>query len=326
MKAILVNEETKTLYLGDAEKPNYKEDELLIKVKATALNRADLLQKQGLYPPPKGASPILGLEASGVVEEVGEKVTDWQVGDRVFSLLPGGGYAEYATIPANMAMRIPDHLSFEEAAAIPEVFLTAFLNLFNLGGLQKGYDVLVHAGASGVGTAAIQLIREAGATSIVTAGTEEKRQACKDLGASVAIDYKAGPFASKVKDATNDQGVNLILDFIGAPYFKQNLDVLKMDGRLVIIGTMGGTNVEDVNLGYLLGKRLQVIGTALRSRTPEEKAALTKQFSDFALKRFSDGRLKPIIDSVWAWEQAQQAQEHMEANKNTGKIILKINA
>lgn len=324
MRAILVDEKTTKLYLGEAPKPPVHDDEILIKVKATALNRADLLQKRGLYPPPKGASPILGLEASGVIEEVGPHVTGWHVGDRVFSLLPGGGYSEYVTIPSGMAMRIPEHLSFEEAAAIPEVFLTAYLNLFILGGLKQGQTVLVHAGASGVGTAAIQLIREAQATSIITAGTPEKRQTCMELGASSAIDYKAGPFSDKVKEITKGTGVNLILDFIGAPYFKQNLDVLGLDGRLVIIGTMGGANVDTLNLGYLLSKRIQVIGTALRSKTTEQKIALTKQFSEFALERFDNGTLKPIIDSTWDWTQVQEAHNHMEGNKNTGKIVLKV--
>lgn len=324
MKAVLVNEKTQELLIGDAETPQLNDDELLIRVKATGLNRADLLQKRGLYPPPKGASPILGLEASGVIEKVGSHVSGWQVGDRVFSLLPGGGYAEYVTVPAEMAMRIPEGMSFEEAAAIPEVFFTAYLNLFKLGGLKAGQTVLVHAGASGVGTAAIQLIREAGATSIITAGSEEKRKACQALGAAHAIDYKDGPFAPKVKDATKGAGVDIILDFIGAPYFKQNLEVLNLDGRLIIIGTMGGVNVEEVNLGFLLAKRLQVIGTALRSQKPQDKIELTQEFSAFALERLKDGRLKPIIDSVWNWKEVQKAHDHMESNRNTGKIILKI--
>jgi putative PIG3 family NAD(P)H quinone oxidoreductase len=324
MQAVLVERENRHLYLGEFETPRPADNELLIKVKATALNRADLLQKRGGYLPPKGASPILGLEAAGVVEEVGTGISEWKRGDRVFALLPGGGYAEYAVLPAGMAMRIPDNLSFEEAASIPEVFFTAYLNLFWLGGLKPGYNVLIHAGASGVGTAAIQLVRESGATSIITAGTEEKRAFCRELGASAAIDYKAGPFEPKVQEATDGRGVNLILDFIGAPYWEQNLRSLTIDGRLVIIGTMGGTKVDHVNLGQLLGRRLQVIGTALRSQPVEKKIALTREVAEFALPRFFDGRLKPVIDSIWDWEKVNEAHEHMEQNKNTGKIVLRV--
>lgn len=324
MKAVLVDEGNERLYIGEHEKPEPSEDELLVKVKATALNRADLLQKKGHYPPPAGASPILGLEMAGVIEEIGSHVTGWSEGDRVCALLPGGGYAEYVTIPASMAMRIPENLSFEQAAAIPEVFLTAYMNLFWLGGLEKGKTVLIHAGASGVGTAAIQLVKEAGGTSVITAGSEEKRAFCRKLGAAESIDYKAGAFEPKVKKATDEQGVDLILDFIGAPYWEQNLECLAMDGRLVLIGMMGGSKVEDVNLGKLLFKRLQVIGTALRSQTIEKKIKLSREFAEYAVPRFEDGRLKPIIDSVWKWEEAEKAQQYMEQNKNTGKIVMTI--
>jgi tumor protein p53-inducible protein 3 len=324
MKAVLIDETTHELYLGQADEPVMSDSDLLVSVKATALNRADLLQRRGLYPPPKGASPILGLEMAGVVEQVGSQVTGWRPGDRVCALLPGGGYAERVCIPAGMAIRIPDSFTFEEAAAIPEVFLTAYLNLFVLGGLKPKQTVLIHAGASGVGTAAIQLVREAGATSIVTAGSEEKRNACLQLGASRAIDYKAGPFAPMVKEATEGKGVDIILDFIGAPYWEQNLESLAVDGRLVIIGSMGGSKVTELDLSSLLRRRLQVIGTALRSKSPEDKIRLTEQFTAFALPRLEDGRLKPIVDSIWDWEQVSKAYELMEQNKNTGKIILRI--
>ncbi|WCK54048.1 NAD(P)H-quinone oxidoreductase [Aneurinibacillus sp. Ricciae_BoGa-3] len=324
MKAVLVHEQTQTLYIGDAPEPKGGDNDLVVDIKATALNRADLLQKRGLYPPPQGASPIIGLEMAGTVRSVGKDVNGWKEGDRVFALLPGGGYAERAVVPADMAMRIPDNLSFEQAAAIPEVFLTAYLNLFVLGGLKAGYNVLIHAGASGVGTAAIQLVREAGARSVITAGSEEKRRTCMDLGASHAIDYKAGPFAPKVKEATDGKGVNIILDFIGAPYLEQNISSLAVDGRLIVIGTMGGAKADSINLGQLLARRLQVIGTALRSRSVEDKIMLTQKFSEFALHRFADGRLKPIVDSVYEWENVNEAHQYMEANKNTGKIVLRM--
>lgn len=325
MKAILVEDSTHILYLGQSKKPVIHKNELLVKVKATALNRADLLQKRGHYPPPAGASSILGLEMSGVIEEIGTEVAGWKKGDRVFALLPGGGYAEYVAIPAAMAMPLPENLSFEEAAAIPEVFLTAYLNMFWLGNLQKGETMLVHAGASGVGTAAIQLAREAGARTIVTAGTAEKRKLCLSLGAEVAIDYKEGPFSPKVREATAGKGVNLILDFIGASYWEQNVDSLATDGKLILIGTMGGTKVNEVNLSKLLFKRIQVMGTALRSQSVEKKSQLTREFSDFALEKFATGRLKPVIDSVWEWEHVNEAHKHMEQNKNAGKIILRVN-
>ncbi|SFJ36213.1 putative NAD(P)H quinone oxidoreductase, PIG3 family [Paenibacillus sp. UNC496MF] len=324
MKAILVDDQTKQLYLGEAGEPSVSAGELLVSVKATALNRADLLQKRGLYPPPPGASEILGLEMAGVVEKAGADVKGWEPGDRVFGLLPGGGYAERVAIPAGMAMRIPDHLSFEQAAAIPEVFLTAYLNLFVLGGLREGHDVLIHAGASGVGTAAIQLVREAGAASIVTAGTREKRDACLALGAGLAIDYTAGPFVQAVQEATDGRGANLIMDFIGAPYWQQNMASLATDGKLIVIGTMGGSKVSELDLGFMLRKRLQVIGTALRSQPVSAKIKLTEQFARFAMPRFADGRLKPIVDTVWARDQANEAHARMEKNQNTGKIILRI--
>ncbi|MCQ6561103.1 NAD(P)H-quinone oxidoreductase [Paenibacillus mendelii] len=326
MKAVLVDEHTKRLSIGEAADPRITEDGLLVRVQATALNRADLLQKRGLYPSPQGASTILGLEMAGVVEVVGGNVSGFKPGDRVCALLPGGGYAERAVIPAGMAIRIPDSFSFEEAAAIPEVFLTAYMNLFLLGGLTHGQTVLIHAGASGVGTAAIQLVREAGAVSIVTAGSEEKRRTCLELGASRAIDYKAGPFAPHVKEATDGQGVNVILDFIGAPYWEQNIESLAMDGRLIIVGTMGGSKVQEMDLGLLLRRRQQVIGTALRSKSPADKIRLTEQFASFAMPRFADGRMKPVVDSVWDWEQADDAHEYMEQNKNTGKIILRVHS
>jgi putative PIG3 family NAD(P)H quinone oxidoreductase len=326
MKAILVDEKTKSLYMGETDEPVMSDNDLLVRVKATALNRADLLQKRGLYPPPKGASPIIGLEMSGVIEKAGKRVTGWKQGDRVFALLPGGGYAERVSIPAGMAIRIPDRFSFEEAAAIPEAFLTAYLNLFVLGALQPNQTVLIHAGASGVGTAAIQLVKEAGAASIVTAGSEEKRGTCLQLGASAAIDYTTGPFAPLVKEATGGGGVNIVMDFIGASYWEQNIESLAVDGRLIIIGMMGGSKVKEMDLGILLRRRLQVFGTSLRTKSPEEKMILTKQFASFAMPRFEDGRLKPIIDSVWELDKANDAHEYMEQNKNTGKIILRVNS
>lgn len=312
------------LSIGTAPDPVFGEGDLLVRVRATALNRADLLQRMGGYPPPKGASEILGLEMAGEVVQAGPGVSGWQRGDRVCALLPGGGYAEMVAVPAGMAMPIPDELSFEQAAAIPEVFLTAYLNLVQLAGLQAGDAVLIHAGASGVGTAAIQLAREAGATSMVTAGSSEKLDRCVQLGANAGWNYKQGPFAPWVKERTEGRGVDIILDFIGAPYFEQNIESLATDGRLVVIGTMGGVEVPKLNLGLLLRSRLQVIGTALRSRPPAFKVQLTRAFADFALPRFADGRLQPVIDTVFDWTEVAKAHQYMESNANTGKIVLRV--
>lgn len=326
MKAVLLREYggTDVLHIGEHPDPFMGEGDLLVRVRATALNRADLLQRRGGYPPPKGASEILGLEMAGEVVKVGSRVTKWKEGDRVCALLPGGGYAEYASIPAGMAIRLPESFSFEQGAAIPEVFLTAYSNLFWFGGLKPGHNVLVHAGASGVGTAAIQLIRESGGEAIVTAGSKEKLDRCRELGAVAGWNYKEGSFAPWVKEQTGGQGVDIILDFIGAPYFEDNIKSLAVDGRLVIIGTMGGTKVDGVNLTNILMRRLHVIGTALRSRSPEDKIKLTREFSAFAMPRFADGRLQPIIDSVFDWWDVADAHHYMESNKNIGKIVLKV--
>jgi tumor protein p53-inducible protein 3 len=324
MKALLVENKTQNLYIGESPDPIPSENELLVRVKATALNRADLLQKQGHYPPPPGASTILGLEMAGVVEQVGNGVKKWKPGDRVCALLPGGGYAELVAVPSDMAIPIPDNLSFEEAAAIPEVFLTAYLCLFKLGNIKPTYTVLIHAGASGVGTAAIQLAREVGATAIATASTEAKRAACVSLGASLAIPYKDTQFDEEVRKATNNKGVNIILDSVGASHWQRNMNSLATDGRLVIIATMGGGRVEMLDLRQILSRRLQIIGSTLRARALEEKIELTSDFSEFALTRFADGRLVPIIDKIWDWKEVKHAHDYMEENKNIGKLVLTI--
>jgi putative PIG3 family NAD(P)H quinone oxidoreductase len=315
---------TDVLKIGEVPTPAAGAGELLVRVRATALNRADLLQRRGLYPPPKGASDILGLEMAGEVAEVGPGCEGWSVGDRVCALLPGGGYAEYAVIPAGMAMRLPDQFTFEQGAAIPEVFLTAYLNLYWLGGLSSGQTVLIHAGASGVGTAAIQLVREAGATAFVTAGSEEKIARCLELGAKAGWNYKQGPFAEWVLEQTDGRGVNLILDFVGAPYFGQNLECLAVDGRLIVIGTMGGSRVDQLDLGKLLFKRQQIIGTALRSRNIADKIKLTQEFAAYAMPRFADQRLRPVIDRIFDWTDVAEAHKYMESNANIGKIVLTV--
>lgn len=316
--------EPDVLELKEVETPVPQAGEVLVRVRATALNRADLLQRRGLYPPPAGASDIIGLEMAGEIAELGPDVDNFALGDRVFALLPGGGYAQYVTVPAGMLMRIPPNLTFAQAAAIPEAFLTAYLNLFMLGGLAPNDTVLVHAGASGVGTAAIQLIRHAGAKSIVTAGSEGKIQRCLSIGASAGWNYHEGSFRPFVEEQTNGRGVPIVLDFIGAPYFEDNVASLAIDGRLIIIGTMGGPIVDKVNLGVLLARRLQVIGTALRSRSLSTKIELTQAFQQFAQDGIARGEISPIIDSVFDWKDVREAHRHMESNGNVGKIVLSV--
>ncbi|WP_266204055.1 NAD(P)H-quinone oxidoreductase [Pontibacter kalidii] len=325
MKAILVKQPggPEQLILGEYEQPLPSPTELLVKVHATALNRADTLQRQGKYPPPKGASPILGLEIAGEVVEAGINCTKYKKGDKVFGLLPGGGYAEYAVIDEAMAMPVPENLSMGEAAAIPEVFLTAWQALAWLAKLQAGERALIHAGASGVGTAAIQLARALKAEVLVTASAQ-KVQACLDLGAHKAINYKEVPFEDEVLAHTNSEGVDVIVDFIAGPYFNQNLDCLRLDGRLVILASLGGGKVGEVDLRKILSKRLQVIGSTLRSRSKDYQIKLTEDMSRFALPLFKAGKLKPVVDSVYDWEDVAEAHRYMEQNRNIGKIVLRV--
>jgi tumor protein p53-inducible protein 3 len=319
-----VEESTNRLYIGHSEEPVPGDDDLLVSVIATALNRADLLQRRGKYPPPEGASTIIGLEMAGVVEKVGRNVRNWKAGDRVCALLPGGGYAQKVVIPAGMGISIPENLSFEEAAAIPEAFLTAFLNLSVLGKLSAGEHVLIHAAASGVGTSAIQLVREMGGITIATAGSNEKLEVCRTLGAEHLINYKEGDFSNKVLEFTTAKGVQIILDPVGASYWEQNLQSIGLDGRWLLIGGMGGYLVEKINLQVLLKKRIQLIGSTLRTRSVKEKIDLTQLFIRFAEGKFESGRLAPVMDRVFSWTNAMEAHEYMEQNKNIGKIVLTI--
>jgi putative PIG3 family NAD(P)H quinone oxidoreductase len=325
MKAVLIDrpgDET-VLRIGDAPEPTLGAGELRLRVAATAVNRADLLQRQGTYPPPPGASPILGLECAGTVLEVGDGVTGWRSGDRAMALLAGGGYAEQVVVHAGSAMHVPERLSLEEAAAVPEVFLTAFLNLFEVGALPAGGAALIHGGGSGVGTASIQLVKAAGARVLVTAGSEEKCTRCLDLGADVAIDYRKEEFPARVRDATGGRGVDVVLDSIGAQYFDGNLACLALGGRLVLIGLMGGAKVE-ANLAVLLAKRLHVVGSTLRTRPVAEKAAIAAAFERRFGADLASGRVRPIVDRVLPLEQVADAHRSMKASEHFGKIVLKV--
>ncbi len=243
----------------------------------TAVNRADLSQARSNYPPPPGASKVLGLEMAGVVREVGTAVTGWQPGDRVCALLPGGGYAEQAAVPAEMLLRLPDDWSFAQGAAVPEVWYTAFVNLFIEGELQPGETALIHAGASGVGTAAIQLAVAFGSRAFVTVGSPEKQTTCRELGAELAVNRKVEGFLEPVRAATDGQGVHVILDPVGAAYLADNISALARYGRLVHIGLLSGAKAE-LDLGQVMGKRLRLIGSTLRNRPPAEKIAITRRF------------------------------------------------
>ena len=297
-------------------------DDVLVDIKASALNRADTLQRQGGYPVPPGSpDDIPGLEFSGVVLEAGGNVADLSAGDRVFGLLGGGGYASRVVTHSRMAMRIPDNLDFVQAAAVPEVFMTAYDALFNHCELSLGESVLIHAAGSGVGTAAVQLAHNAGAYVFGTAGAPDKLQGAKDLGMDVGINYREQDFSEVVREHTGGAGVDVLLDVIGADYWDRNLASLALRGRLVLVGTMGGGAVQ-VNLGPVMFKRLRVNGTVLRSRPIEEKIALTNQIKRHVLPLIASGAIKPVVDSVYPLEDAAGAHRYMESNANFGKIIL----
>lgn len=325
MRAIVIRQPggPDAMTIGEIADPVPGAGELLVRVRATALNRLDLLQREGRYPVPPGAPETLGVEMAGEVVGWGDGVSGWSNGDRVCALILGGGYAELVAVPAAMAIPLPPNLSFEQAAGIPEAYLTSYLNLFTLGGLQAGGYALFHGGASGVGTAAIQLIREAGAQAIVTVGTAEKAARCRELGAIAAFNYREGPFEPGVMAATGGRGVDVIIDPVGAPYWEQNLNCLVLGGRLILLAMQGGATVE-VNLGAIQRKRARVIGSVLRPLPLQEKIALTERFKEFALDRFADGRLVTVVDSVYALEEAPAAHRRMESNANIGKIILRV--
>jgi len=326
MKVVLVEKDTHRLSVGDWEDPVMGDEDILVSVKATALNRADLLQKIGKYPPPPGESTVLGLEMAGIVEEVGFSVKQqWAIGDRVCALLPGGGYAAKVKVPGGLAMAIPEGFSFEEAAAIPEVFLTAYLNIFMLGGLQPGQTVLVHAAGGGVGPAVMQLVKQFGGKVIATVRSDEKVAACLGFGADLAVNAKTDDFAAKVNEYTQNNGVNLILDPVGATYFEQNLQCLATEGQLILIGLMGGYTISNLDLRKLMLRRWQLIGSTMRALSVARKTEIVQRFVQQFMPMFSDGRLKPTIDSVYDVSNINDAHARMEQNFNVGKIIVRLN-
>ncbi|MFP6639277.1 MAG: NAD(P)H-quinone oxidoreductase [Myxococcota bacterium] len=325
MRAIVYDSEWKDapLQLAEVEVPELRPGCLRIEVAATALNRADLMQRRGLYPPPPGASPLLGLECSGTVSELGVGVEGWQKGDRVMALLSGGGYAEQVVVDAGSCLRVPESLDLVDAGALPEVLLTVFLNVFQLAKLSEGDWLLVHGGGSGIGTAAIQMARAAGARAVVTAGSEAKCQRCRELGAEVAINYREQDFGEAVAQATGGQGVSVILDSIGAAYLEENLASLAVGGRLVLIGLMGGARAE-ISLATLLTRRLQLIGSTLRTRSEAEKSGIVAAFEERFGKDLEDGTIRPVIDRKLPLAEAEQAHRLMQASEHFGKLLLQV--
>lgn len=295
--------------------------EILVRVRAAGVNRADILQRRGLYPPPPGASELLGLECAGNVEALGAGVTGFRRGDRVFAVLAGGGYAERVTLPATVAMPIPTTLEDRQAGAVPEVFATAYDNLIRVARLQQGESLLVHGGGGGVGTAAIQLARLRGVRVFVTVGTADKAARCVALGAEAAILHGQEDFAARVRALTDGKGVDVILDIVGGSALDKNLESLAPDGRLVVIGLMGGVEAP-LNLGRLLSRRLTIHGTTLRARSVPYKAELARALEAEVLPHLADGGLRPIVERTFPLSEAADAHRLMESSAHFGKLVL----
>ena len=325
MKAIAIQQDNRGVRLAwtEAPEPVCGPDDVLVAVKATAVNRADLLQARGLYPPPPGDVDILGLEAAGDIVAVGEQVTAWAPGDRICALTPGGGYAERVVIPQEWLIPLPDRWSYAEGAAVPEVWLTADTNLFQEGGLTRGETVLIHAGASGVGTAAIQLACEMGARTAVTAGSAAKLDACRTLGAAIAVDYQSENFREVIEAQTNGEGVDLVLDCIGGAYLADHISLLKPYGRLINIGLLGGTHAS-IDMAAILMKSLTLKGTRLRARSRQAKGLATRRFRDRFWPLLVAGKLRPVIDRIFPIAAASEAHAYIKANRNIGKVILEV--
>jgi NADPH2:quinone reductase len=304
--------------------PQPTHGEVLIKVAAAGVNRPDCLQRQGSYPPPAGASDLPGLEVAGSIVALGEGVDTWRVGDKVCALLTGGGYAEYCTTPAQQCLPIPAGLTIQQAAALPETFFTVWSNVFDRARLQPGESLLVHGGASGIGTTAIQLAKTLGSRVFATVGSSEKIQPCLDLGAERVINYREEDFVQAVKAATNGQGVNVILDMVGGDYVQRNLSALAVEGRLVFIAFLRGAKVE-LNLAPVMMKRLTITGSTLRARPIAHKAPITQALREIVWPLLASGAIRPLIDRVFPLTEAAAAHALMESNSHIGKILLQAN-
>ena len=300
--------------------------EVLLRVRAAGVNRADLLQAAGHYPPPPGASEILGMEVSGTVAEVGDGITEWTPGQEVCALLAGGGYAEYVAVPAPQVMPVPQGVDVITSAGLPEVACTVWSNIVMTAGLKPGQTVLFHGGGSGIGTHGIQIARALGAKVAVTAGSAEKLEASRALGADITINYRDEDFVARVRDETGGTGVDVILDIMGAAYLDRNIDALAAGGRLIVIGMQGGVKAE-LNIGKLLGKRAGVIATALRGRPvegPDGKGAIVAEVVEHVWPMIADGRVRPVVGAVLPIEQAAEAHRLLSSGEVTGKVVLRV--
>ncbi len=307
----------------DVPKPG--ESQLLVKVAAAGVNRPDVMQRKGQYPPPPGAPDIPGLEIAGEVAAVGGKVKRWKVGDKVTALVAGGGYAEYCLADETVALPVPKGFSMVEAAALPETFMTVWHNVFQRGGLKPGETILIHGGSSGIGTTAIMLAKAFGAKVIVTAGSPEKCEACKKLGADFAIDYKTQDFVAATKEATGGRGADLILDMVGGDYVERNHDAAAVEGRIVQIATQQGFKVA-INLLKIMQKRLTHTGSTLRPRPVADKAMIARDLEEKAWPLLAAGKIKPVIDSTFPLKEASKAHARMESSAHVGKIVLEVGA
>ena len=327
MKAVLTDGHggEEVLRVRDCPEPDLTAATVRISVAAAGLNRADLLQRRGLYPPPPGAPDALGLECAGTIAEIAPGVAGFAVGDRVMALVAGGGQAESAVVDHGSVMKAPEHLADVEAGGFPEVYLTAFLNLFLLGGLEPDGTALVHGGSGGVGTAAIQLVNEAGARVLVTAGSPERCHRCLELGADLAVNHHDEDFADAALKLTAGHGVDVVLDCIGGPYLERHLRVLAPDGRLVVIGLMGGGSAE-LDLRRLLSRRIRIIGSTLRTLSLERKAGIVRAFLDRFGGALAAGRLRTVVDSVHPMAEVAEAHRRLASGDAFGKVVLRIAA
>lgn len=325
MYCIQISQKSHSLIWGDDlhPVPEPGPDQVRIRVHAAGINRADLTQRDGLYPPPEGANGTLGLECSGVIDAVGEKVSSFQIDDTVCALLAGGGYSEYVCVPAVQVLPIPQGFSFVQAAAIPEIYATVWQNIFMDAALKPGENVLIHAGGSGVGTAAIQLCHTFGASVYTTLGDETKIPPCLDLGATHCFLRHEGSFKETVLAWTQNQGIDVILDPVGADYLTDNLSLLKEDGRLCMIGAMGGMRAE-IDLRHVLMKRLKILGSMLRPRTPAYKQKVLQALLINVWPLFESKTISPVIDTVYPIEQAMEAFDHLASNRTLGKLVLRV--
>lgn len=327
MRAITISSpgEPEVLQVTDEPTPDIAADEVLVRVHAAGVNRADLLQRRGFYDPPPGATLIPGLEVSGTIEKLGADVTGWSVGDRVAALLSGGGYAEYVPVPAGQLLPVPDGFDLTEAAALPEVLSTVWSNIVGRGQVQAGEWLLVHGGGSGIGTAAIQIARHLGVKIVVTVGTDKKAEFCRELGADAVINYREEDFVERVREiCTHDDGstgADVILDIIGAKYLERNIKALGTDGRLVIIGMQGGTKTE-INLGWLMQPRKSVSATTLRARPKDQKIAIVAEVADRLWPAVISGDIRPIIHEAMPLTDVVRAHQTLEDGANIGKVLL----